>query len=407
MGMGSPGGAGQPLEIVEFDPPATWLGRASPAWSSEAGGGCVPARGRDARGAAAHLPRAGWPHGRHRRPGRVVDREARSAAFARRAEAPTRAARAGAVQAVALDQGHAAGGRPSGYPLALATLLELRYAATLALGPGARVVVARDALGVLLAALRDEGYTLVGPTVRDGAIVYREIAGAGDLPIGGAKLRAVAPTGSADATTMPCSATTSAPTPGRSGSSFPRVRQWEAHRDGTGFRIDAETPRAPRLALIGARSCDHAEVRLPDPTDLLAQRRITLRPLRELIGIARPRRGRVVRRRGDRQYRADRLDPVGGPLAVDERDHHFGRQSSSAWAKYADALRRISFAGAAPDSRAPDPGVAPARCSSTPCGRRGRTQPVGPTSATSPASSPSSPRSTRSPPTATQRIRRR
>jgi len=28
----------------------------------------------------------------------------------------------------------------------------------------------------------------------------------------------------------------------------------------------------------------------------------------------------------------------------DERHHHFGRRSSSAWAKYAAALRRISFA---------------------------------------------------------------
>src|SRR5262245_29582309 len=31
-------------------------------------------------------------------------------------------------------------------------------------------------------------------------------------------------------------------------------------------------------------------------------------------------------------------------MIVDERDHGFTRRSSSAWAKYADALRRISFA---------------------------------------------------------------
>src|SRR5437762_5485950 len=30
--------------------------------------------------------------------------------------------------------------------------------------------------------------------------------------------------------------------------------------------------------------------------------------------------------------------------SIDERDHGFTRRSSSAWAKYADALRRISFA---------------------------------------------------------------
>ncbi len=52
----------------------------------------------------------------------------------------------------------------------------------------------------------------------------------------------------------------------------------------------------------------------------------------------------VVRRRGDRQHPADRLDPVGVAMIVDERDHGFDRRSSSAWAKYADALRRISLA---------------------------------------------------------------
>src|SRR5207344_3311700 len=52
----------------------------------------------------------------------------------------------------------------------------------------------------------------------------------------------------------------------------------------------------------------------------------------------------VILRGGDRHLRADRLDPVESTVGVDERHHHFGRRSSSAWAKKADALRRISFA---------------------------------------------------------------
>src|SRR5262245_7539994 len=52
----------------------------------------------------------------------------------------------------------------------------------------------------------------------------------------------------------------------------------------------------------------------------------------------------VVGRGGDRQLRADRLDPVLGPMLIDERHHHFGRRSNSAWAKKAAALRRISVA---------------------------------------------------------------
>src|SRR5208337_1951366 len=47
---------------------------------------------------------------------------------------------------------------------------------------------------------------------------------------------------------------------------------------------------------------------------------------------------------GDRQHGADRLDPVLGAVVFDEVTHDLGRRSSSACAKYAEALRRISLA---------------------------------------------------------------
>ena len=49
---------------------------------------------------------------------------------------------------------------------------------------GDRVVIAPDAIGVLLAALRTRGYRVLGPTVVDGAIVYAELESADELPIG-------------------------------------------------------------------------------------------------------------------------------------------------------------------------------------------------------------------------------
>ncbi|MDR3691120.1 MAG: 4Fe-4S dicluster domain-containing protein [Fimbriimonas sp.] len=45
-------------------------------------------------------------------------------------------------------------------------------------------VLQRSELGWLLAILRDRGYTVVGPTIRDAAIVLDEIASVEDLPIG-------------------------------------------------------------------------------------------------------------------------------------------------------------------------------------------------------------------------------
>jgi hypothetical protein len=46
-----------------------------------------------------------------------------------------------------------------------------------------------------------------------------------------------------------------------------------------------------------------------------------------------PRRVSAIGGRGDRQHRADRLDPVGIAMIVDEGDHGLDRRSSSAIAK--------------------------------------------------------------------------
>ncbi len=48
----------------------------------------------------------------------------------------------------------------------------------------AQVVVEREHLQHLLAALLKRGYQVVGPTVRDNAIVYDTLASVDDLPVG-------------------------------------------------------------------------------------------------------------------------------------------------------------------------------------------------------------------------------
>ncbi len=49
---------------------------------------------------------------------------------------------------------------------------------------GNRRVIGREGLGTLLEALHRDGYEVLGPTVRDGAIVYARLAGVEDLPEG-------------------------------------------------------------------------------------------------------------------------------------------------------------------------------------------------------------------------------
>jgi hypothetical protein len=87
-----------------------------------------------------------------------------------------------------------------------------------------------------------------------------------------------------------------------------------------------------------------AEVLFEHAPDRDGQSRIAFGPCRQLARIGTPRSMSVVGRRGDRQQLADRLDPVDGAMLVDEGDHGLDRRSSSAIAKYALALRRISLA---------------------------------------------------------------
>ena len=94
-----------------------------------------------------------------------------------------------------------------------------------------------------------------------------------------------------------------------------------------------DLPRPVDLVVLG-----------PDAPNDRAQHLVALRARRAPRRIALLRLVPEVRRRGDRQDAADRLDPELLPMVVDERDHHFARRSSSACAKYADAFLRISFA---------------------------------------------------------------
>ncbi len=54
----------------------------------------------------------------------------------------------------------------------------------LLIDPPPHATIGLDGLDALVGVLRDRGYRVVGPTRRDGAIVYEEIASADELPAG-------------------------------------------------------------------------------------------------------------------------------------------------------------------------------------------------------------------------------
>ena len=136
---------------------------------------------------------------------------------------------------------------------------------------GSKVVVDIAGLQRLFDTLRSKGYTLVGPTVRDEAVVYGEIRSVEDLPRGWTdeqekglyRLRrreddalfgyAVGP---------------------HSWKMFlnPSARRlWRSTREGKGFRIDAEKDEQPPMAFIGVRACELSAMAIQDKVFLGGQ----------------------------------------------------------------------------------------------------------------------------------------
>ena len=88
----------------------------------------------------------------------------------------------------------------------------------------------------------------------------------------------------------------------------------------------------PQLTPNLAHAID-TKVLLEHPPDLDLQISVAADPVGQAGGIGAPGEMGMISRRGDRQNPADRLDPVGLTMIVDEGDHRFSGRSSSAWAK--------------------------------------------------------------------------
>jgi hypothetical protein len=91
-------------------------------------------------------------------------------------------------------------------------------------------------------------------------------------------------------------------------------------------------------------SAPQTRISLPDALDLGPQKLIAFRAGSVPRRIAKPCCITPVARRGNPQDLADRLDPEGVAMLIDEGLQDFRRRSSSAWAKNALASFRISLA---------------------------------------------------------------
>ncbi len=130
---------------------------------------------------------------------------------------------------------------------------------------GKPVIIDVDGLGALIGALRSRGYLVLGPTVRDGAIVYDELGDGGDLPVGW--------TDRQNGGTYRLERREDAARFGyavgpHSWKQFlfpPRIRLWQARQDADGaIDVQEEPVDGPPLALFGVRSCELHAIAIQD-----------------------------------------------------------------------------------------------------------------------------------------------
>jgi ferredoxin len=128
-----------------------------------------------------------------------------------------------------------------------------------------RAVIVPDALDRLVGALRGRGYRVLGPTVRDGAIIYDDLESAGELPIGWTDRQ---DGGSYRLERRADEARFGYAVGPHSWKRYlfpPRVRLWRASRNGDGAPAVEEEPldETP-LAFIGVRSCELHAIEIQD-----------------------------------------------------------------------------------------------------------------------------------------------
>ncbi|MGZ4773620.1 MAG: 4Fe-4S dicluster domain-containing protein [Ilumatobacteraceae bacterium] len=116
----------------------------------------------------------------------------------------------------------------------------------------------------LIATLGRRGYTVVGPRVRDGAIVLDELHGAASLPIGWTDEQEAATYRVHRRNDRSLFAYAVGPQSPRRYLSPPRKTLWSALRIDGGFQFEGEPAEPPPYAFVGIRACELAAIAVQD-----------------------------------------------------------------------------------------------------------------------------------------------
>ncbi|HET8996994.1 MAG TPA: 4Fe-4S dicluster domain-containing protein, partial [Acetobacteraceae bacterium] len=129
---------------------------------------------------------------------------------------------------------------------------------------GAKLLLDRDGLQSLLDELHARGFDVVGPTVRDGAIVHDRISRTDEMPAGWGDRQEAGHYRLERRADAALFGFNSGPHAWKQFLHPPEERLFRATRQGEGFALQPEPPPAAPFAFIGVRACDLHAIAIQD-----------------------------------------------------------------------------------------------------------------------------------------------
>ena len=129
---------------------------------------------------------------------------------------------------------------------------------------GAKLAIEREALQGIISGLANRGYRVIGPTVRDSAIIYETVARLEDLPVGWTDLQDAGRYRMERRADAALFGYTVGPHSWKRFLHPPVERLWQARREGDGFSVVENEEVAERLAFIGVRACELRAIAIHD-----------------------------------------------------------------------------------------------------------------------------------------------
>ena len=129
---------------------------------------------------------------------------------------------------------------------------------------GDKVTLERGDLQQVHDALVKKGFRVIGPTVRDGAIVYDALTCIDELPIGWTDVQDGGVYRLRKRSDQALFGYVVGPHSWKKFLHPPVIRLWQAQRDGDGYEMTVESERPPKYAFLAVRSCELHAIAVQD-----------------------------------------------------------------------------------------------------------------------------------------------